>query len=597
MFLLILDLKFNYIYNIINDSDYNNIDDTILSNTINLVKQLYVKLDEPYKSYILDIVKIYNKNHTYNEFNLLNLITGTTIEVPLSQFKQNLILNDIHYKNYYKFNCIYLFSLINYALLRKIYNINFNILQCNENFDQLNVHNFAKSYDLITGMATIFDWQVYKTHLTQIDNDNTGIVKLFTGAMFTNLNSAMFFKIFKFAFPDEINIEELILKNQNIHNIVKQMHEHNIKFLSAVSTIDYYVYRAENFTYFDNNVLVNLNIGDTYILPYHSSFSLFYDNDFTRTKFIILRVKLNVASKCIFILNYSHFPNEHEILLSYGTCLKITDKQTYYRTNPDNVIDLIYLIDMEYINLLEFDNINQFFDHYIKLNNDSNIELIYQNVVPLPYRAPNVIEKKYLKYKKLYLNLKYGGKNDIINNFQFNPIPRTSNPLKINTQIESIEPIDSNKLDSFKPIPHARMLHYIYNIQKDEIYSNVKVLPSSDSNTIKLNNLLNKYIIKYNPTLKNFDIFNGVTLSNVQVSEDKTIIDKWTKYITYDVQSNFILNNMEIVEDVCICLDSSTSTLLCNSILNNDVFYIKYDESSIEIIKEYVNTINYLMNN
>jgi hypothetical protein len=641
--LFILDKKINYLQNIINNSTFEDINIDILTLSINNIKNLYFKLDDDYRYYINSIFDIYN-NKLLSNF----LITKKNINFSLTKLKKTIIEDlNINRKNLILTNILSI-SLINYTFLRKIYATDlYN--NTNPYYDVTlyqNVINFSNIYAnyLDIHRPNTF-WTTYKAELTRIDGINHNIVNNFTGMYYITLNSAIYFKIFKFSFAEENQIDLLLLENQQIFNIVNEMYQHNINFLNVFNNPhisgakDYYLFRGENFMFFNDNVLVNLNIGDTYILPTHSSFSIYTENDFIRNKSIILRLKMNILSKCIFLFDYSAVRPEMEVLLSYGTILKVTNKQTYYSGN-----NIKYLIDLEYIGLLEFSNINHFFDYYIALNKNSNIDIDSIGIVPVhgihqappgpnPYISPappgpnpyippglNPVnldnnQKKYYKYKKLYLKLKYGGDAVPVNNFKkienlfqnhtqgkdllpldpINPIsdlPNKSKTLDNKDLILSDQGKDSSKFDKTKM--SASYLKFKYDVKNDNfIFTKFEddSLSRANDKSVKLDTLLKNYTIEYNKESNKLDIFD-----KKQNRFAKIPIKEFSKkYITYRIESNFIFNDSETIENIKICIDPSAVALISNCITENNIFYISYRLNNTKIVQKYVDMINYLM--
>jgi endonuclease/exonuclease/phosphatase family metal-dependent hydrolase len=184
---------------------------------------------------------------------------------------------------------------------------------------------------------------------TLVGFDDKNAVKNYTSNYYFDLNTYMIDKIYKNRETDE-KIEQ---DNRDIYYMADDL---SLKYNSKIIGNDsFYVIRGENFINTFKGSYYNLKKNDIYVLPTHYSTSL--KSAFNKS--IILRIKLNRNSTFIIVTKYSNVPSEQEILLPFGSILRVTDSKEILYNNEKKL-----LIDFEYIALQKIYKIAEFIDYY-----------------------------------------------------------------------------------------------------------------------------------------------------------------------------------------------------------------------------------------
>ena len=191
----------------------------------------------------------------------------------------------------------------------------------------------------------------YETKLKVLDLIRDFSIKKFTGNDYKPLNDYIFNKIYGIIKTTD---DTLSKRNSYIKEICYELSKSFNDILFETDKY-IYVYRGENYVLTGPiGSYNNLKKGDVILLPTNVSTSI----SKPWNKSIILRIRLDVNSKFTIIMNYSSFPTEKEILLPFGTMLKINDViNVQYQ-------DTTLFIDSEYISTNDIMDVDKWIDYY-----------------------------------------------------------------------------------------------------------------------------------------------------------------------------------------------------------------------------------------
>ena len=216
------------------------------------------------------------------------------------------------------------------------------------------------------------DERNYIAIITTIDGSRN--ISSYSGFGYASLNEYVIKRIFQ----NTPNENMLTNKMNDISNTTDRMHQHFINMLNHQNPLmkfDYiYLYRAENYVHIPNiGSFENAKIGDIYINPTYISTSFDIETPTGRGhggfggKTLFIRIKTDINLPFVYVGSYSEVPNEKEILLKYGSLLKIVDKKYYKHHNQ-----VVLFIDLELLGNVATSDFNAFVDSYRRTFNTLN---------------------------------------------------------------------------------------------------------------------------------------------------------------------------------------------------------------------------------
>lgn len=548
--LFMLDEKINHTFNFINNSDYDFIDKIKLLENINKVKVKFFNIsNNKIKFYIKYIFDIYNVK-SLTEMLLTN---NETIEKKIEHYIYSITVAFHTYRDLYRFDNVLKYTLINFMLLDALHIDGVRVFDDPDLF-KYNSKTIKDTCNIIKHTISVNEQLTfvnilykYKEALKLADSllvPGVNIVKLFTGEQYSKFNSAIYAAIYDTKFNGNMTKIEMQLYNDyndQIYKLFDNMYDDTTHIMNlftnknkAIKETHYYVYRAEDFIYSYDNILSNLELGDLYVLQTHTSTTIEFKKALAH-KDILLKIKMNTYSKCLLIFNYSDSPKENEILLSYGTLLRVTGKNYYHK---DNKIKLV--IDMEYEGRLSFNNINEFINYYknIIINNKMLLSA--------------VMEKKY----------DIAGGSEIKSRFK----PNSS----------------KDKLIKEKRIEEEKLIKKEFLIQDCPLIQKYPVMQENK----QLTRLLITYTLEYKEN--NLCIYNN-KLNTIIYPEDTSLPNYTNIYIYYTTNTCYLPTSDEYSDNIIILSefkipDKLNSTQYINTTYNGS------------IVNKYTNLINSLMN-
>ena len=369
MILFVIDNKMNHFgfANNIDLGDYSLIDIPKLKQSIIKIRELYNQIPLNHQNYIRKILNIYGK-HNISDMILFDDVGTFSLKKNIREIIEKQIIN---FKKY-DFQNIAKHTLVSYSFMNIIYNKQYN-LNCNnqENCNSLfqNVYMLTQIDKQLRNKKALGDMYIaYKTVLNNLDVNQR--LRNFSGSGYDAINSCMIGMIYGeqfFTFTQRNDHQEITdnkIANAEIMTTIVNMKQHNNElfnyFENNAKGNNFYVYRGENFGFSGDSTLLSMDVGDIYVTPTHTSTTLNLDSAFSN-KSIMLRIKMHKNAQFVVLLNYSVVPYEHEITIPFGTVLKITNKHYYLKNGERNKI---YVIDMEYVNNINYDDIDDFIKYY-----------------------------------------------------------------------------------------------------------------------------------------------------------------------------------------------------------------------------------------
>lgn len=167
------------------------------------------------------------------------------------------------------------------------------------------------------------------------------LIREFTDTGYISMNSYMFSSIYSNKLED-INIGDSEYKNNALLKWFMFEYRNNNYIMNLIpDNRSIHIYRGENNVNIGiNGGFNNLCIGDTMCTPTHISTSL--DRPFCKD--ILLRIQINKNSIFFPVLGISKYHEENEIILPYGSVLRVTNISfAKYHDNIYKLIDLIYV--------------------------------------------------------------------------------------------------------------------------------------------------------------------------------------------------------------------------------------------------------------
>lgn len=315
--------------------------------------------------------------------NKININMGTSYDYPNDIGELENLLRELERINSEKKQAlvldINLMKQSDYNLIKKVfdnyeYNNNNNYTQQEENKLNL-VENEIR--DFFTNKE---NWLIQND--VRSNNDNYNPVKQFTGNYYIEINNYITYKIYDMSFTQDMidNSNNLERDNMIIRKLCIEQSRIANNYLFTLAD-DMYVYRGENYSNTFRGAYSNLKKNDTIIT--HNSFSTSWATPFMQ-KPVIMRIKLSRSSQVCYIGTYSQFRNEKEILLPFGTILKVIDIKEMMYNNEVKIV-----IDLENVGLLNINSIDHFVDIYKNIhlkigkalpnNGDNPIGLVLPN--------------------------------------------------------------------------------------------------------------------------------------------------------------------------------------------------------------------------
>ncbi|QKF94852.1 ADP ribosyltransferase [Fadolivirus algeromassiliense] len=230
-----------------------------------------------------------------------------------------------------------------------------------------NILRVHYNYNILSPKKTLIDsLRLYKNELQS--QDTKGNIRSFTSYHYTRLCDYIYDTIYGFSTVKDVKNEQ---DNENINSVI-----HNLSRLynDSLFTDDnegkyLYVYRGENYIMTNiSGAYDNLKKGDLFVIPTIYSTTCTLDKAFTKP--ILLRIRLDRYSKFLIICSYSSVPYEHEIMLPYGSMLKVVDvKKIDYKGKR-------LLVDLQYIDCIYTKSLSEFISYYRNYYLDSDKNLI-----------------------------------------------------------------------------------------------------------------------------------------------------------------------------------------------------------------------------
>jgi len=347
--------------------DYSLINILELKRSIIKIRELYDQIPLNHQNYIKKILNIYGK-HNISDMILFNDIDTFSLKKNIREITEQKIID---FKKY-DFENIAKHTLVSYSFMDRIYSDKYH-LNCNsqENCNSLfqNVYMLAQIDDELNKSKNLNTmYNAYDAQLQVLDVNQK--LRNFSGSGYDAINSYMIGMIYGeqfFTSAQRVNRQEIAdnkIVNAEIMTTIANMKQHNNElfnyFENNAKGNNFYVYRGENFGFSGNSTLLSMDVGDIYVTPTHTSTTLSLDSAFSN-KSIMLRIKMHKNAQFVVLLKYSSVYYEREITIPFGTVLKITNKHYYLKNGGRNKI---YVIDMEYVNNINYDDIDDFIKYY-----------------------------------------------------------------------------------------------------------------------------------------------------------------------------------------------------------------------------------------
>jgi hypothetical protein len=360
---------------------------------------------------------------------------------------------------------------------------------------------------------------------------------------------------------------------------------------------DYYVYRFIS----SDDYLKHLKIGDIFIDNGFTSTTrnAFYDPNENVFGNILLKIKLpkNIKGVGICIETYSVFPNEQEIILAYGSKLKLInkgDKFKYYHTNKEYTKTITKKYEFEWIGKQEMSINKNIPNKSIPIINwDWNIilddELIGERIKYFlnQYTYQNKCVLKY-KNKEYIVNCdKYNSKG-VYNKFFF---INSDHGLCINVQNSD------GIFDLFYEVGNEGSANFISRYIDNDEYQNDELLLELLGIFSILFKIKKVYIHPYYKSLKKINKSKDINGDNIYICYDiyqylTMNTKRFNKYINNGIENKFYYFQLDKLKKTSIdqfisSTDENNLYAICklnnfNNLLELYLYLIKNDYNSIK---------------
>lgn len=349
---------------------------------------------------------------------------------------------------------------------------------------------YYKSYNLNVDINLEKILNDYINELVYLDEQYNKSVLSYTSEQYQSINEYIYKKIY--GINNEVQTEKKISVMNTNTNIVKLIYHMSNKYNKNLFNEEspyIYVYRLDYNLLLRDISYYNLKSGDIIITPTITSTGISEPNYIKRD--ILFRIKLDANSKFLMIMKYSVYKNEKEIILPYGSLLKITNIQTIRKTDDQSdlsskqTIKVIKLLDVEFIGTTNIIDVNEHVNYFI------NNYLSKKNIV----MTTTVTDMTQL----------FNAKNDILHD-------RNKSTMNIETFTNVF-------------FENVNILPYLPEIDIDNPYKNI-ILQKLDYAMLPDFNEEKAYLNEYIPMEKTFfcnkdtlssQMFQGITDSNLNI--------------------------------------------------------------------------------